>query len=233
MSKKLTKNRKKILEKINKNKKYSLEDASIILKEISFVKFDASVDISVHLNIDTRIQNQMVRGTVLLPHGTGRNVCVLALVPKNKELEAKEAGADYVGLDYLEKIKSGWLDIDVIVAMPSVMDQLSSVGKILGPRGLMPNPQMDTVSINPGNSIKEIKSGKISFKTDRYGIIHASIGRVSFNSQYISNNVKALMNKITRSKPSSSKESYYIKSIYLSTSMSSSVLVDSKSFINK
>ncbi|WP_185852646.1 50S ribosomal protein L1 [Blattabacterium cuenoti] len=232
MSKKLTKNRKKILEKINKNKKYSLEIASILLKEISFVKFDASVDISVHLNIDTRIPNQMVRGTVGLPHGTGRNVCVLALVTKNKELEAKEAGADYVGLDYLEKIKSGWLDIDVIVAMPSIMDKLSSVGKILGPRGLMPNPQMETVSINPGNSIKEIKSGKISFKTDRYGIIHASIGRVSFNSQYISNNVKALMNKITRSKFPSSNASY-IKSIYLSTTMSSSILVDSKSFINK
>ncbi|WP_185866455.1 50S ribosomal protein L1 [Blattabacterium cuenoti] len=232
MSKKLTKNRKKILEKIDKNKKYSLEEASILLKEISFVRFNASVDISVHLNIDTRLPNQIVRGTVRLPHGTGRNVRVLALVTKHKELEAKEAGADYVGLDYLEKIKSGWRDIDVIVTMPSVMDQLIPVGKILGPRGLMPNPQMDTVSMNPGNSIKEIKSGKISFKTDRYGIIHASIGRVSFNSQLISNNVKAFINKVIRSKPSSSKGSY-IKSIYLSTSMSVSVLVDSKSFIKK
>ncbi|WP_185859760.1 50S ribosomal protein L1 [Blattabacterium cuenoti] len=232
MSNRLTKNRKKILEKTNKHKKYSLEEASVLLKEISFVKFDASVDISVHLNIDTRIPNQMVRGTVQLLHGLGKNVYVLALVTKDKELEAKEAGADYIGLDYLEKIKSGWMDIDVIVAMPSVMNQLSSVAKILGPRGLMPNPQMDTVSTNPGTSIKEIKSGKISFKADRYGIVHASIGKVSFNSEYISNNAKAFMNKIIRSKPSSSKGSY-IKSIYLSTTMSSGLLIDSKSFINK
>ncbi|WP_185851455.1 50S ribosomal protein L1 [Blattabacterium cuenoti] len=232
MSKKLTKNRKKILEKINNHKKYSLEEASILVKKISFVNFDASIDISVHLGIDTKLPNQMIRGFVKLPHGTGKNIRILALVPKDKELEVKEAGADYVGLGYIEKIKSGWTkNIDIIITIPSVMPQLGSLGKILGPRGLMPNPKLDTVTMNPGKSIKEIKSGKISFKADRYGIIHVSIGRVSFSHQYLFNNAKEFLNKIIRSKPSSCKKGSYIKSIYLSTTMSSSILVDSKSFI--
>ncbi|AWU43623.1 50S ribosomal protein L1 [Blattabacterium sp. (Cryptocercus kyebangensis)] len=232
MSKKLTKNRKRILEKIDKKNKYSLEDATTIIKKISFSKFDESVDISIHLGIDSRLSNQIIRGTVLLPHGIGKNICVLALVSKDKELEAKEAGADYVGLDYIEKIKSGWVDIDVIVAIPSVMNKLGSLGKILGPKGLMPNPKLDTVSTNPGKSIKEIKSGKVTFKADRYGIIHSSIGRISFSNQYLLNNLKTFINEVIRSKPSSSKGSY-IKRIYLSTTMSPSILLDSKSFLKK
>ncbi|WP_185870381.1 50S ribosomal protein L1 [Blattabacterium cuenoti] len=232
MSKKLTKNRKKILEKIKK-KKYSLEEASLLVKEISFVKFDASVDISVCLGIDTRLSNQMIRGSVKLPHGTGKKICILALVPKDKELESKEAGADYVGLGYIEKIKHGWTNIDVIITIPSVMPQLSSLGKILGSKGLMPSLKLETVSIHPGKSIKEIKSGKIFFKADRYGIIHSSIGRVSFSHQYLLNNAKEFMSKIIRNKPSSCKGSSYIKSIYLSTTMSHSILVDSKSFMNQ
>ncbi|WP_185862013.1 50S ribosomal protein L1 [Blattabacterium cuenoti] len=231
MSKKITKNRKKILEKISK-KKYLLEDAILLLKEINFVKFDASVDLSIHLGIDVRLPNQMVRGTVQLPHGTGKKVCILALVNKDKELESKEAGADYVGLDYIEKIKSGWTNIDVVIATPNVMNQLVSIGKILGPKGLMPNPKMDTVTTNPKKSIKEIKSGKIFFKADRYGIVHASIGKISFSNKYLLDNIKEFMIKIIRNKPSTSK-GIYIKSIYLSTTMSNSILLDSKSFVNK
>ncbi|WP_185857191.1 50S ribosomal protein L1 [Blattabacterium cuenoti] len=230
MSKKLTKNKKKILEKIS-NKKYSLEDAILLLKEINFVKFDASIDISIHLRIDVRLPNQMVRGTVSLPHGTGKNICVLALVPKDKELEVKKVGADYVGLNYIEKIKSGWTDIDVIVATPSVMTQLSTIGKILGPKGLMPNPKMETVSVNPEKSIKEIKSGKITFKADRYGIVHSSVGRVSFSHQYLLENIGEFIKTIVRNKPSTSKGSY-IKSIYLSSTMSYGIPLDLKSFVN-
>ncbi|AWU42535.1 50S ribosomal protein L1 [Blattabacterium punctulatus] len=232
MSKKLTKNRKKILEKIDKNNKYSLEEAFTLIKKISFSKFDESIDISIRLGLDSRLSNQIVRGTVLLPHGIGKNICVLALVTKDKELESKEAGADYVGLEYIEKIKSGWIDIDVIVAIPSVMNQLGTLGKILGPRGLMPNPKLDTVSTNPGKSIKEIKSGKIIFKADRYGIIHSSIGRVSFSTKYLLNNLKIFINEVIRNKPSSSK-GFYIKKIYLSTTMSPSILLDTKSFLKK
>ncbi|WP_185860584.1 50S ribosomal protein L1 [Blattabacterium cuenoti] len=231
MSKKLTKNKKKVIEKISK-KKYSLEKAILLIKEINFVKFDASVDISVHLGIDIRFPNQMVRGTVSLPHGTGKNICILALVPKDKESESKKAGADYVGLNYIEKIKSGWTKIDVIVATPSVMNQLGSIGKILGPKGLMPNPKMETVSVNPEKSIKEIKSGKIAFKADRYGIIHASVGRVSFSHQYLLDNIVEFMKIIIRNKPSASKGSY-IKSIYLSSTMSYGLPLDFKSFVNK
>ncbi|AWU39736.1 50S ribosomal protein L1 [Blattabacterium punctulatus] len=232
MSKKLTKNRKKILEKIDNNNKYSLEEAFTLIKKISFSKFDESIDISIRLGLDSRLSNQIVRGTVLLPHGIGKNICVLALVTKDKELESKEAGADYVGLEYIEKIKSGWIDIDVIVAIPSVMNQLGTLGKILGPRGLMPNPKLDTVSTNPGKSIKEIKSGKIIFKADRYGIIHSSIGRVSFSTKYLLNNLKIFINEVIRNKPSSSK-GFYIKKIYLSTTMSPSILLDTKSFLKK
>lgn len=231
MSKKLTKNKKKILEKIS-SKKYPLEKAILLMKEINFVKFDASVDISVHLGIDVRVPNQMVRGTVVLPHGTGKNICILALVPQDKELEAKKAGADYVGLNYIEKIKSGWTNIDIIIATPSVMNKLGNIGKILGPKGLMPNPKMETVSENPEKSIKEIKSGKITFKADRYGIIHASVGRVSFSHQYLLENIDEFMKIIIRNKPSSSKGSY-IKSIYLSSTMSYGIPLDLKSFVKK
>ncbi|WP_185867015.1 50S ribosomal protein L1 [Blattabacterium cuenoti] len=231
MSKKLTKNKKKIIEKIS-SKKYSLEEALFLVKEISFVKFDASIDISVHLGIDIRLPNQMVKGTVTLPYGTGKNVCILALVPKDKESEAKKAGADYVGLSYIDKIKSGWTDIDIIIATPSVMNQLGTIGKILGPKGLMPNPKMETVSINPEKSIKEIKSGKITFKADRYGIVHASVGRVSFSHQYLLDNIKEFMRTIIRNKPSASKGSY-IKSIYLSSTMSYGLPLDLKSFVKK
>ncbi|WP_185872092.1 50S ribosomal protein L1 [Blattabacterium cuenoti] len=228
MLKKITKNRNKIIEKISK-KKYSLEEAISLLKEITFVKFDASVDISINLGIDVRLPNQMVKGTVKLPYGIGKNICVLALVNKEKELESKEAGADYVGLDYIEKIKSGWTNIDIIVATPSVMNQLGPIGKILGPKGLMPDPKLNTVSETPEKSIKEIKSGRISFKTDRYGIIHASIGRISFSEKYLMDNIKEFMVTIIRNKPSTSK-GIYIKSIYLSTTMSNSIPLDSKVF---
>ncbi|WP_185871947.1 50S ribosomal protein L1 [Blattabacterium cuenoti] len=234
MSKKLTKNKKKILEKISdKNKKYSLEKALLLMKEINFVKFDASVDISIHLNVDVRSLSQMIRGTVMLPHGIGKNICILALVPKEKESEAKKAGADYTGLNYIEKIKSGWkTNIDVVVATPSVMNQLGSIGKILGPKGLMPNPKMETVSVNPGKSIKEMKSGKITFKTDRYGIIHGSVGRVSFSNKYLLENIEIFMKTVIQNKPSASKGSY-IKSIYLSSTMSYGIPLDLKSFVNK
>ncbi|WP_185849096.1 50S ribosomal protein L1 [Blattabacterium cuenoti] len=234
MSKKLTKNKKKILDKISSKKKYSLEEAILLIKEIDFVKFDASVDISVHLGVNIRLPNQMVRGTVSLPHGTGKNICILALVPKDKESEAKEAGADYVGLNYIEKIKSGWTDIDIIVATPSVMNQLGTLGKILGPKGLMPNPKMETISVNPEKPIREIKSGKITFKTDRYGIVHASIGRVSFLHQYLLENIKEFIKTIIRNKPSTYKsKGSYIKSIYLSSTMSYGLALDLKSFVNK
>ncbi|WP_341659595.1 50S ribosomal protein L1 [Blattabacterium cuenoti] len=232
MSKKLTKNKKKFLEKISTKKKYSLEEAIVLLKEINFVKFDASIDISVHLGIDARVPNQMVRGSVLLPHGTGKNIRILALVSKDKETESKKAGANYVGLNYIEKIQSGWTKFDIIVATPSVMNQLDGVGKILGPKGLMPNPKMGTVSVNPEESIKEIKSGRITFKADRYGIVHASIGKVSFSNQYLLENIGKFMKIIIRNKPSSSKGSY-IKSIYLSSTMSYGVPLDLKSFVNK
>ncbi|WP_185852020.1 50S ribosomal protein L1 [Blattabacterium cuenoti] len=230
MSKKLTKNKKKILDKIS-SKKYSLKEAILLVKEINFVKFDASIDISIRLGIDVRLPNQMVRGTVSLPHGTGKNICILALVPKDKELEVKKVGADYVGLNYIEKIKSGWTDIDVIVATPSVMNKLSTIGKILGPKGLMPNPKMETVSVNPEKSVKEIKSGKITFKSDRYGIVHASVGRVSFSHQHLLENIGEFIKIIIRNKPSTSKGSY-IKSIYLSSTMSYGIPLDLKNFVN-
>ncbi|BBA17376.1 50S ribosomal protein L1 [Blattabacterium cuenoti] len=232
MSKKLTKNKKKIFYKISTKEKYSLEKAILLLKEINFVKFDASIDIAVHLGIDSRFPDQMIRGTVFLPHGTGKDIRILALVPKDKELESKKAGADYVGLNYIEKIESGWTDVDIIIATPSVMSTLGNVGKILGPKGLMPNPKMETISINPEQSIKEIKTGKITFKADRYGIVHASIGRVSFSNQYLLENILEFMKIIIRNKPSSSK-GFYIKSIYLSSTMSYGIPLDLKSFANK
>ncbi|WP_185873727.1 50S ribosomal protein L1 [Blattabacterium cuenoti] len=232
MSKKLTNNRKKIVKKINK-KKYSLKEAFLLIKEIQFVKFDASVDIAINLGINTRIINQIIQGTVQLPHSLGKNISILALVNKNQELEAKKAGADYVGLDYIEKIKSGWKKkIDIIIAIPSVMNKLGTIGKILGPKGLMPNPKLDTVSINPIKSIKEIKNGKIFFKTDRYGIIHSSIGKVSFSDQKLIENTKLFLKKVIDNKPSSFKGNY-IKSIYLSSTMNYSFCIDLKIFMKK
>ncbi|AGW85946.1 50S ribosomal protein L1 [Blattabacterium sp. (Nauphoeta cinerea)] len=234
MSKKLTKNKKKALDKISQisSKTSSLKERILFIKKTNFVKFDASIDISVHLGIDLRFPNQMVRGTVSLPHGTGKNVCILALVPKDKELEVKKAGADYVGLNYIEKIKSGWTNVDVIIATPPIMSLLVDIGKILGPKGLMPNPKMETVSMNPEKSVKEIKSGKITFKADRYGIVHSSVGRVSFSDQYLLDNIKEFMKTIIRNKPSTSKGSY-IKSVYLSSTMGYSFPLDLKSFMKK
>lgn len=233
MSKKLTKNKKKYIDKISYTKKYSLEDATVLIKEINFVKFNASVDIAIRLGIDVRSPDQMIRGAVQLPHGIGKNVVILALVNKEKELEAKESGADYVGLDFIEKIKSGWTDdIDVIVATPSVMNKLGVIGKILGPKGLMPNPKMETVSTNIKKSIQDIKSGKVFFKADRYGIVHSSVGRISFSSQNLLENIEEFMKKIIRSKPSSSK-GLYIRSIYLSSTMSNCIPLDIKDFIKQ
>ncbi|WP_185850868.1 50S ribosomal protein L1 [Blattabacterium cuenoti] len=233
MSKKITKNKRIFLDKIIQNKKYSFEEAFLLLKETNFVKFDSSVDISVRLNINTRLPDQMLRGSVLLPHGTGRKIKILALVTKDKELESKKAGADYVGLDdYIEKIKSGWKGMDIIVAMPTVMSQLSPIGKILGPIGLMPNPKMETISMNPKELIRAIRLGKIIFKADRYGIVHSSIGKISFNCKDLLDNVQSFMNQIIKNKPSSSKGTY-IKSIYLSTTMSFGLLVDLKSLVKK
>ncbi|WP_185864343.1 50S ribosomal protein L1 [Blattabacterium cuenoti] len=231
MSKKLTKNKKKYRDKISHNKKYSLEKAIEIIKKTNFVKFNASVDIAICLGIDPRLPDQMVRGSIKLPNGIGKNTIVLALVDQERELEAKESGADYVGLDYIEKIKSGWTDnIDVIVATPSVMNKLSILGKILGPKGLMPNPKMDTVSTDIKKSIEEFKYGKVFFKSDRYGIIHSSVGRISFSNQHLLENIKEFMRKIIQSKPSSSKGSY-IKNVCLSSTMGSgSVSLDIKNF---
>lgn len=233
MSKKLTKNKKKYINKISYTKKYSLEEATVLIKEINFVKFNASVDIAVRLGIDVRLPDQMIRGAVQLPHGIGKNVVVLALVNEEKELEAKESGADYVGLDFIEKIKSGWIDdIDVIIATPSVMNKLGAIGKILGPKGLMPNPKMETVSTNVRKSIQDIKSGKIFFKADRYGIVHSSIGKISFSSKNLLENINEFMKKIIRSKPSSSK-GLYIRSIYLSSTMSNCIPLDINYFIKQ
>ena len=225
----LTKNQKEAISKIEKNKLYSIDNASQLIKEISKTKFDASIDLSVRLGVDPRKANQMVRGTVILPYGTGKVVKVLALVPPDKEAEAKEAGADFVGLDeYLEKIKGGWTDVDVIVTMPSVMGKLGPLGKILGPRGLMPNPKTGTVTMDVSKAIKDVKGGKIDFKVDKYGIIHAMIGKVSFGANKIKENAIELIQTLISLKPSVSK-GVYMKSIYLSSTMSPSLSIDPKS----
>jgi len=225
---KLTKKYKEALSKIEADKLYSLAEASKKIKEISFTKFDASVDIAVRLGVDPRKANQMVRGVVTLPHGTGKDVRVLALVTPDKEAEAQAAGADYVGLDeYLQKIKDGWTDVDVIVTMPAVMGKLGPLGRVLGPRGLMPNPKTGTVTMEIGKAVQEVKAGKIDFRVDKTGIVHAAIGKVSFSAEKLTENATELLQTLIKLKPTTAKGTY-VKSIYLSSTMSPSVAVDTK-----
>ena len=225
---KLTKKYKEALSKIEADKLYSLAEASKKIKEISFTKFDASVDIAVRLGVDPRKANQMVRGVVTLPHGTGKDVRVLALVTPDKEAEAKAAGADYVGLDeYLQKIKDGWTDVDVIVTVPAVMGKLGPLGRVLGPRGLMPNPKTGTVTMEIGKAVQEVKAGKIDFRVDKTGIVHAAIGKVSFSAEKLTENATELLQTLIKLKPTTAKGTY-VKSIYLSSTMSPSVAVDTK-----
>jgi large subunit ribosomal protein L1 len=224
----LTKNRKLALEKIEVEKAYKLHEAAELVKQITKAKFDSSVDIDVRLGVDPRKANQMVRGVVTLPHGTGKQVRVLVLCPPEKVEEAKEAGADYVGLDdYVEKIEKGWTDIDVIITMPSVMGKIGKLGRVLGPRGLMPNPKSGTVTMEIGKAVKEVKMGKIDFKVDKFGIIHSSIGKASFNPDQIADNAKEFISMIVKLKPSSAKGTY-IKSIYMSSTMSPGIKIDTK-----
>jgi len=226
---KLSKKQKEAFSKIEKGKEYSIEEASALLKEISFAKFDSSVDIDVRLGVDPRKADQMVRGVVSLPHGVGKEVKVCVLCTPEKEQEAKDAGADYVGLDDLvKKIEGGWTDMDVIITMPSVMAQVGKLGRILGPRGLMPNPKSGTVTMDIGKTVKEVKQGKIDFKVDKFGIIHTSIGKVSFEANKIQDNALEILNTISKLKPSSAKGTY-VKSIYISTTMSPSIPIDKNS----
>jgi large subunit ribosomal protein L1 len=225
---KLTKNQKFALEKIDKDKLYTLKEASTLVKEMTKTKFDASVDLDVRLGIDPRKSNQMVRGVVSLPNGTGRETRVLVLCTPDKEAEAKEAGADFVGLDdYVDKIKGGWTDMDVIITMPSVMGKVGQLGRILGPRGLMPNPKSGTVTMEIGKAVKEVKQGKIDFKVDKTGIIHASIGKVSFESQKIIENAREFISMVNKLKPAAAKGTY-IRSVFLSSTMSPGVKIDPK-----
>ncbi len=224
----LTKKQKEAVSKIEKNKIYSLEEASVLVKEITNTKFDASVDLAVRLGVDPRKANQMVRGVVSLPHGTGKDMKVLALVTPDKAQEATDAGADYVGLEeYLEKIKGGWTDVDVIITMPSVMGKLGPLGRVLGPRGLMPNPKTGTVTMDVAKAVTEVKAGKIDFKVDKTGIVHAAIGKVSFSADKIQDNAQELLTTLMKLKPTSSKGTY-VKSIFMSSTMSPSIAVDSK-----
>ena len=224
----LTKKQKEAQAKVDSNKIYSLEEASALLKEITYTKFDASVDLAIRLGVDPRKANQMVRGVVSLPHGTGKDMKVLALVTPDKEAEAKEAGADYVGLDeYLQKIKDGWTDVDVIVTMPSVMGKLGPLGRVLGPRGLMPNPKTGTVTMDVAKAVTEVKAGKIDFKVDKTGIVHAPIGKASFSTDKIIGNAQELLSTIMKLKPTGSKGTY-VKSIYMSSTMSPSISIDTK-----
>lgn len=226
---KLTKNQKAIAGKVDSNKEYTINEASKLLKDITYTKFDASVDLDVRLGVDPRKADQMVRGSVALPHGTGKDLVVLVLCTPDKEAEAKEAGADHVGLEeYVEKIEKGWTDMDVVIAMPSVMGKIGKLGRVLGPRNLMPNPKSGTVTTEIAKVVKEIKKGKISFKVDKYGIIHASVGRASFTPEKISENVNELVQTLHELKPSSSKGIYF-KSINLSSTMSPSITIDTKS----
>ncbi|EID75647.1 50S ribosomal protein L1 [Imtechella halotolerans] len=225
---KLTRKHKEASAKVDRNKLYSVAEASALVKEITYVKFDASVDIAVRLGVDPRKANQMVRGVVTLPHGTGKDVKVLALVTPDKEAEAKAAGAEYVGLDeYLQKIKDGWTDVDVIITMPSVMGKLGPLGRILGPRGLMPNPKTGTVTMDVAKAVEEVKAGKIDFKVDKTGIVHASIGKASFSPEKIAGNAHELIQTLIKLKPTAAKGTY-IKSIHLSSTMSPGVPVDPK-----
>jgi large subunit ribosomal protein L1 len=225
---KLTKNRKLALEKLDKDQLYTLKEAAGLVKEITTAKFDASVDIDVRLGVDPRKANQMVRGVVTLPHGTGKDVKVLVLCTPDKEDEAKEAGADYVGLDdYIEKIEKGWTDMDVIITMPPIMAKIGKLGRVLGPRGLMPNPKSGTVTMEIGKAVKDVKMGKIDFKVDKYGIVHTSIGKVSFTADKIGENAREFINTIIKLKPTAAKGTY-IKSIYLSSTMSPGLKIDPK-----
>lgn len=223
---KLTKKLKEARAKIEKDKLYSIDEATSLVKEITNANFDASVDIAVRLGVDPRKANQMVRGVVTLPHGTGKDVKVLALVTPDKEAEAKEAGADFVGLDeYLDKIKNGWTDVDVIITMPSVMGKLGPLGRVLGPRGLMPNPKTGTVTMDVAKAVAEVKAGKIDFKVDKTGIVHAAIGKVSFPADKIAGNAKELLDTLVKLKPTAAK-GVYMKSIYISSTMSPSIQLD-------
>ena len=225
---KLTKNQKLVAEKIEAGKAYTLKEASALVKEITTTKFDASVDIDVRLGVDPRKANQMVRGVVSLPNGTGKVTRVLCLCTPDQETAAKEAGADYVGLDeYIEKIKGGWTDVDVIITMPAIMGKIGALGRVLGPRGLMPNPKSGTVTVNVAQAIREVKAGKIDFKVDKNGIVHTSIGKVSFSAEAIAQNAKEFIATIIKLKPAAAKGTY-IKSIYLSSTMSRGIKVDPK-----
>ena len=228
---KISKNRKAALAKADLTKEYSLTDAASVVKDITFTKFDASVDIDVRLGVDPRKADQMVRGIVTLPHGTGKEVKVLALVTPDKEQEAKDAGADFVGLDdYIQKIEKGWTDVDVIITMPAVMAKVGRLGRILGPRNLMPNPKSGTVTQDVAKAVKEVKAGKIDFKVDKYGIIHTSVGKVSFTAEQLAANAAEVLQTLNRLKPSSAKGTY-IKSVTLSSTMSPAVIVDKNSAI--
>ena len=226
----LTKNRKLVLEKVDPAKTYTLSEAAALMKDLSTTKFDSSVDIDVRLGVDPRKPNQAVRGVVTLPHGTGKEVRVLVLCTPDKEAEATNAGADYVGLDdYVEKIKGGWTDVDVIITMPSVMGKIGALGKILGPRGLMPNPKSGTVTMDVGKAVTEVKQGKIDFRVDKFGIVHTSIGKVSFTPDKIIENAKEFLSMIHKLKPVAAKGTY-VKSIYLATTMGLGLKVEPKSF---
>jgi len=226
---KLTKNQRLALEKIEAGKTYSLKEAATLVKEITKSKFDASVDIDVRLGVDPRKANQMVRGVVSLPNGTGKQVKVLALCTPDQEAAAKEAGADYVGLDeYIEKIKGGWTDVDVIITQPAIMGKLGALGRVLGPRGLMPNPKSGTVTNEVGKAVKEVKQGKIDFKVDKYGIVHTSVGKVSFTPEMLIQNAKEFVSTLMKLKPTAAKGTY-VKSIYLSSTMSMGIKIEPKS----
>jgi len=229
---KLTKNQKLALDKIESEKVYTIEEAAQLVKDITFTKFDASVDIDVRLGVDPRKANQMVRGVCTLPHGTGKDKKVLVLCTPDKEDEAKEAGADYVGLDdYITKIKGGWTDIDVIITMPSVMGKIGAIGRILGPRGLMPNPKTGTVTMDIAKAVKEVKAGKIDFKVDKFGIIHTSVGKVSFEADKIKENTAEFVGIVNKLKPSATKGTY-IKSVFLSSTMSPGIKIDTRSLLD-
>ena len=229
---KLTKNKKLALEKIEDGRAYTIEEAAQLVKEITFTKFDASVDIDVRLGVDPRKANQMVRGVVTLPHGTGKDIRVLVLCTPDKVEEAKAAGADYVGLDeYIEKLKSGWTDIDIIITMPAIMGKIGALGRILRPRGLMPNPKSGTVTMEIGKAVKEVKQGKIDFKVDKFGIVHTSIGKVNFEAEKIMDNAREFMATIQKLKPSSAKGTY-VKSVFLSSTMSPGIKLDLKSLLD-
>lgn len=228
---KLTKNKKEALAKFDKNVVYTLAEAADVVKKITYTKFDASVDLDIRLGVDPRKANQMVRGVVTLPHGTGKTVRVLVLCTPDKEDEAKAAGADHVGLDeYIDKIKAGWTDVDVIITTPNVMPKVGALGRILGPRGLMPNPKTGTVTMEIGKAVQDVKAGKIDFKVDKFGIVHASIGKVSFDREKIVENAKELLQTIIKLKPSASKGTY-VKSIFISSTMSPGVQVETKSVV--